>query len=66
MDKRRQATERGEQFVDEQYVGNFTDLPEVLRPNPSGLTKGQLRVYSDFSKLNARKNDNNSLSMPPG
>ena len=52
MEKRRQANQRGEQFVDEQHIANFAELPEVLRPNVNGLTQSQLRVYSDFSKLN--------------
>jgi hypothetical protein len=39
MEKRRIAQIRGEQFVDEQHVSNFADLPEILRPNPNGLTQ---------------------------
>lgn len=38
MEQRKQAVARGVPFVDEQHVGNFTDLPEILRPNPNGLT----------------------------
>jgi len=38
MEKRRQANQRGEPFVDKQHVANFADLPEVLRPNINGLT----------------------------
>ena len=38
MEKRRQANERKEPFVDEQHVANFMEIPEILRPNPKGLT----------------------------
>jgi len=38
MEKRRIANERKEQFVDEEHVANFMELPEILRPNPKGLT----------------------------
>ena len=64
MEQRKQAIARGVPFVDEQHVGNFTDLPDILRPNPNGLTQGQLRVYSVFSKMNSRRHDINIPSMP--
>lgn len=54
MERRREANARGEPFVDQQHVANFVDLPAILRPDVNGLTKEQLRVYSDFSKLNQR------------
>ena len=52
IDKRLNAAQLNRQFVDETYVQNFADLPDQLKPNRNGLTPQQLKVYSDFSKLN--------------
>lgn len=65
MERRRQALQRHVNFVDEEYVSNFLELPELLRPNLNGLTPNQLRVYSDFSKLNQRtRYENQMINMP--
>jgi hypothetical protein len=38
--------------LDDQYVGQFADLPQQLKPNEDGLSIEQFKVYEDFAHLN--------------
>lgn len=50
VEKRREAAGRiGTAFCDENMLRNIAGLPDVLKPNPRGLTMDQLKVYEEIA-----------------
>jgi hypothetical protein len=41
-------------------VNKIKQLPEMLRPSPSGLTPDQMKIYEDFDKIYDRNNSGNT------
>jgi len=43
-----------------ELISKIKTLPEILRPNPTGLTSDQLKIYEDFDKIYDRTSINTS------
>ena len=55
IEKRRLAKEKGASHYDENAVQIWSTLPEVLKPNPRGLTKEEMKIYEGFRNGSSKK-----------
>ena len=62
LEKRRQAREKNEYYVDQNAIKFAAMLPEALRPALVGLSTDQLRIYEDFAGMADDKKKNNAVS----
>jgi CCR4-NOT transcription complex subunit 1 len=56
IQKRRVARERGERYVEENYLHVSRNLPNFAKPNPNGLTMEELQIYKNFASTDSSPN----------
>lgn len=55
IEKRKLAKEKGASHYDENSAQIWSTLPEVLKPNPRGLTKEEMKIYEGFRNGSSKK-----------
>jgi CCR4-NOT transcription complex subunit 1 len=48
LERRKQARERDDRYIDESYLKQVAFLPDALKPQIGGLTPEDLKIYDDF------------------